>query len=78
MIRRLRWTILKNVDTRTITVIWMDDREETYPRVETIVRDGVLHIHQYDTKTLKRTAEWHIPTANIRMWYPAGQEPPED
>jgi hypothetical protein len=47
--------MMEGMDFRTITVIWMDDLEETYPRVETIVRDGVLHIHQYDTKTLKRT-----------------------
>jgi hypothetical protein len=63
--------------TETIWVLWMDDREETYPRVSAMVRDGVLHLHQYTEKTYNLTAEWHHPIANIRTWCPADQKPPE-
>jgi hypothetical protein len=66
------------MDTRTIVIQWMDGREETYPRVHVAIRDGVLHLQQYTERTYDLTAEWHIPTANIRVWYPAGQAPPED
>lgn len=61
------------MDTKTIVVLWMDDREETYPNVATVVRDGVLHIHQYTELTHRLTGEWHLPTANIRTWEPAYQ-----
>jgi hypothetical protein len=68
---------MAGMDLKTIIVLWMDDREETYPQVETIVRDGVLHIHQYVPKTLKRIREWHWSLYNIRGWWPADQEPLE-
>lgn len=64
------------MDTKTITVLWMDDREETYPRASTVVREGVLHIHQYAEITHTLTGEWHLPIANIRCWYPDGQGGP--
>ncbi len=59
---------------KTITVLWMDDREEIYPDIETTVRDGVLHIFQYTGITHGLRAEWHLPLSNIRIWYPDGQE----
>ncbi len=61
---------------KTITVLWMDDRQETYPYVETTVRDGVLHIYRYAGITHGLIAEWHPPLSNIRIWYPSDQEPP--
>ena len=64
------------MDTKTITLLWMDDREEIYPDATTNVMNGVLHIHQYDEKTLKQVAAWHWSLSNIRGWYPAGQKPP--
>jgi len=62
------------MDLRTIVVVWMDDREETYDGVQTSVRDEVLHIFRYHPKTLKMTREWHLPISNIRYWYPDGQD----
>lgn len=64
------------MDLKTITVLWLDDREETYSGVATTVRDGALHIHQYTGITHTLQAEWHIPLASIRLWFPAGQERP--
>jgi hypothetical protein len=59
---------------RAITVIWMDDRTETYSDAETTLHNGVLHIHQYTgiTRTLRN--EHHLPISNIRDWYPADQD----
>lgn len=62
------------MDLKTITVLWMDDREETYPDIQHSVRDGILHIFQYKAATRGLLAEWHLPLDNIRVWYPAGQE----
>jgi hypothetical protein len=76
MIRRLRWAILEDVNTETIIVLWMDDREEIYPRADTSVIDGVLHIRQYGEKTMKQTAIWHWSLSNIRGWYPEDQKTP--
>ena len=64
------------MDLKTVTVLWMDDREETYPDVSTIVREGILHIHQYVPPRGSMVREWHLPTSNIRVWYPDGQAPP--
>ena len=63
------------MDLKTITVQWMDDIEETYPDVSTIVREGILHIHQYTPPRGSLVREWHLPTANIWAWYPADQAP---
>jgi hypothetical protein len=59
------------VDLKTITITWMDGVTETYPHVTTIVRDGVLHVHQYTSVTNTLAAEWHFPITNIRVWAPA-------
>jgi hypothetical protein len=64
------------MDTKTITLLWMDDREEIYPDVTTTVREGVLHIHQYTGQTHVLTAEWHWSMINIRGWWPASQARP--
>ena len=60
--------------SRDITVLWMDDREETYPGAETTVRDGVLHLFSYSGVTRTVLSEHHLPLCNIRDWYPAGQD----
>ena len=61
------------MDLDTITVWWMDDREETYPDVSTVVRDGVLHVHQYIPPRGTLIRSWHLPLANIRVWASASQ-----
>lgn len=66
----------KGVDLKTIVVLWMDDRRETYADVQTQVLNGALHISQYKATTRGRLNEWHLPLSNIRIWYPADQEPP--
>ena len=65
------------MDLKTITVLWMDDRTETYLDVQTSVRDDVLHVFQYKKDTVRLTAEWHLPLCNIRGWWPADQSPPQ-
>lgn len=64
------------MDLKTITVLWMDDHEETYPDVTTTVREGVLHIHQYTGLRESIAREWHWSMINIRGWYPAHQDRP--
>lgn len=61
---------------RSITVIWMDDVTETYPGVETSLRDNVLHLYRYSGVTRTLIAEWHHPTSNIRTWHPEGNPAP--
>jgi len=61
------------VDLVDLKVLWMDGIVEVYKNVTASVRDGVLHIHEYNTRhTL--IAEWHFPTNNIRVYHPADQE----
>ncbi len=55
-----------------LKITWMDGITEIYENVTTSVRDGVLHVHEYD-KRHALIGEWHFPTANIRVWAPAGQ-----
>lgn len=55
-----------------LKITWMDGIVETYKNVTTSVREGVLHIHEYD-KRHALVAEWHFPTNNIRVWAPADQ-----
>ena len=62
------------MDLKTITVLWMDDREETYSDTTAAIRDGVLHIHQYTPPRGSLVNTWHLPLSNIRAWFPAGQE----
>ncbi len=64
------------MDLESITVLWMDDKQETYPNIAHSVREGVLHIHQYAEKAHSIIREWHWPISNIRGWYPASQDPP--
>jgi hypothetical protein len=64
------------VDLQTLTVLWMDDRQETYENTTHSVREGVLHISVYAEKTHSIIREWHWPISNIRGWYPASQDPP--
>ena len=52
----------------TIQILWMDGKKATLPDVNTSVREGVLHIHQYTGTAI--VGEWHFPTANIRWWTP--------
>lgn len=58
------------MDERTITVTWMDGITETYKNVTTSVREGVLHVHEYNDRHTLIINEWHFPTANIRVWNP--------
>jgi len=55
-----------------LKITWMDGITETYCNVTTSVRDGVLHVHEYDIRH-SLVAEWHFPTANIRVWNPVDQ-----
>ena len=57
---------------RAITVVWMDDRIETYADAETALNNDVLHIHQYTGRMI--TGEHHLPISNIREWHPADQD----
>ena len=61
------------IKTGTITVIRMDDVVFTYPDATVSVREGVLHITQYNTKGTPR-AQHHHPLTNIWDWYPEGQD----
>lgn len=53
-----------------LKITWMDNVSETYRNVTTTVRDGVLHVHEYSGVTHAIIGEWHIPTANIRVYAP--------
>ncbi len=57
----------------TILITWMDDDRypaRTFSDVNTSIREGVLHIHQYTTSSNKLIREWHFPLNNIRGWEP--------
>jgi hypothetical protein len=57
-----------------LKITWMDGITEVYRNVSTSVRDGVLHVHEYSDVSHVIISEWHFPTANIRVYAPAGKE----
>ncbi len=61
------------MDLTDLRVLWMDGISETYKNVTASVRDGVLHIHEYNARCTLIEAEWHFPANNIRVWHPADQ-----
>lgn len=56
-----------------LKITWMDGISETFGNVTATVLNGVLHVHEYTGVTRVLKNEWHFPTANIRVWAPAGQ-----
>ena len=52
-----------------VVVTWMDGLEKEYVDFpQTRVSDGVLHIYEYTGVVRSPKAQWHLPTANIRVW----------